>query len=328
MIEVDMPDLNAALAAAAAAAGVAPSIHNTQPWHWRVHDGVAELYAEPARHLIATDPDRRMLLVSCGAALDHACVGLAAEGLAVEVVRFPNPADRDHLATISVTDRVPVTERAIRLAQAMAVRYTDRRPLADEHVASAVLDRLRATAAAYGVGLEILDRDQVIELAAATSRSQSDEVSDDDVSGELRAWTGGGHPSATGVPDSLIPQRPLETTVPGRDFGHVGTLPVSGSHDAAASYAILHGADDDPLAWLRAGEALSAMWLVATEWSVAVLPLSAAVEVPSTRYALERILSDVTHPYLAVRLGIADPLQVPTDRTPRLPSTETVEAAP
>ena len=28
------------------------------------------------------------------------------------------------------------------------------------------------------------------------------------------------------------------TTVPGRDFGHLGTLPISSDHDKAASYAI------------------------------------------------------------------------------------------
>jgi hypothetical protein len=49
----------------------APSVHNTQPWLWRIGPGVVELHADWTRHLAATDPDRRDLLLSCGAALHH-----------------------------------------------------------------------------------------------------------------------------------------------------------------------------------------------------------------------------------------------------------------
>lgn len=314
-----------ALRSAAEAAGAAPSIHNTQPWHWRIHDGVAELYAVPRRHLRFSDPERRMLLASCGAALHHACVSLAAEGMAFEVVTMPDPGQADHLATVSITGRIPVTPAAIRLVQTMAIRHTDRRPLLDEPLATAALTALRSAVTAYGVGFDVLDRDQVIELAVVTGRAQSDEVVDDEVRAELYAWTSGRHPDGTGVPDSAIPDRPLQATVPSRDFGHVGTLPVSSDHDAAASYAILYGVDDDERAWLDAGQALSALWLVATEWSVAVLPLSAAVEIPATRHGLRRILAGIGYPYLAVRLGIADPDQPSTARTPRLAPTETVD---
>ena len=44
----------------------APSVHNTQPWRWRIDtaDGVVELYADRGRHLAATDPEGRDLLIS------------------------------------------------------------------------------------------------------------------------------------------------------------------------------------------------------------------------------------------------------------------------
>ena len=314
-----------ALVSAAQAAGSAPSIHNTQPWHWRIHDGIADLYAEPDRQLPASDPDRRMLMVSCGAALHHACVALDAEGMASQVRRMPDPRTPDLLATVSITGRIAVTPAAIRRAQTMAIRHTDRRPLLDEPLTPSVLAVMRSAVACHDVGLDVLNRDQVIELAVATDRSQSNEIVDDEVRAELHAWTAGDHPDGTGVPDSAIPQRSLETTVPSRDFGHVGTLPVSSAHDTAASYAILYGVNDDPKAWLEAGEALSALWLAATECSVSVLPLSAAVETAAERYALRRILGGVGYPYLAIRLGIADPNQPPAGRTPRLTPSETVE---
>ena len=57
------------------------------------------------------------------------------------------------------------------------------------------------------------------------------------------------------------------------------TCPISAEHDKAAVFVMLYGRADEPLDWLRAGEALSAGWLTATELGVSVLPHSAPIEV-------------------------------------------------
>ena len=80
----------------------APSVHNTQPWRWRIRDDSVELYADWTRHLPWTDPDRRDLLISCGAALHHLRVALARQGLAVAVDRFPDPDHEGHLAAVTI----------------------------------------------------------------------------------------------------------------------------------------------------------------------------------------------------------------------------------
>src|SRR5262249_56317433 len=46
----------------------APSVHNTQPWRFKVSPAAVELYADPRRKL-RTDPAGREMLISCGAAL-------------------------------------------------------------------------------------------------------------------------------------------------------------------------------------------------------------------------------------------------------------------
>src|SRR3954447_4510385 len=101
-------DANRALAEAARAAGRAPSIHNTQPWRWQIRDGVADLYAERTRQLRESDPDGRMLITSCGAALHHACVALAAEGYTPDVTPMPDPDQPDLLARVTVAAHVGV----------------------------------------------------------------------------------------------------------------------------------------------------------------------------------------------------------------------------
>ena len=69
----------------------APSVHNTQPWRWRVDDDAVQLHADWTRHLVATDPDRRDLVLSCGAALHHLLVALAARGLEAQSTGCPTP---------------------------------------------------------------------------------------------------------------------------------------------------------------------------------------------------------------------------------------------
>ena len=109
----------------------APSIHNSQPWRWRVGARSLHLYADPERHLHNTDPDSRDLLLSCGVSLHHAVVALAALGWQAKVHRLPNPEEPDHLASIEVYPH-PATELDVTLAAAIPRRRTDRGAAADE----------------------------------------------------------------------------------------------------------------------------------------------------------------------------------------------------
>jgi len=146
-------------------------------------------------------------------------------------------------------------------------------------------------------------------------------------SGELAYWTGAARPAGTGIPDAAIPNRATQTTVPSRDFGHHGDLPVSAGHDKAAVFVMLYGNTDEPLAWLRAGEALSAGWLTATEHGVSVVPHSAPIEVIATRQAMRAMIASVGYPCLVLRLGTIDPADTGTPQTSRLPAEQIIDRA-
>jgi nitroreductase len=315
-----------ALADAATAAGAAPSIHNTQPWRWRVHPDGLELYAQRDRQLAATDPDGRMLTISCGTALHHARIALAAEGWQATVSRLPDPAEPDLLARITLGERTSAAPEAIRMYHAVGLRHTDRRPVTREMVSSETLGALAKVADAEGVQLQVLREDQVDDLAVAVEHAAEVDADNPAIQAELRRWTGGPRAEGTGIPDEAIPERPPRTDIPGRAFARPGTLPIGGEHDRAAAYAILYGDTDDPDGWLRAGEALSAVWLTAVEFGVGVLPISEAVEMPASRQALRRALAFFGWPYLAMRLGIPDYAHPEPPHTPRLTADQTVEA--
>ena len=74
-----MPD-DATIAAAIALATRAPSIQNTQPWHFSVVDDAVRLFADESLRLPATDPDGRDQMISCGAVLHHLQIAFASLG--------------------------------------------------------------------------------------------------------------------------------------------------------------------------------------------------------------------------------------------------------
>lgn len=316
----------AVLARAAVAAGYAPSIHNTQPWRWSAHPDRLELFAERDRQLSATDPQGRLLMISCGAALHHALVALRAQGWTAEVDRTDDPTRPDLLATLPAGTRTPVTHRAKRLFEAVATRRTDRRPVSEQPVPAPALAAIQE-AVTGRARLQALTREQVLDLAAAADVAATVESADPAVRAELAYWTGRPARGGTGLTDGVLPAETPATTVPDRDFGRAGTLVVGSGHDRAASYLLLYGDDDEPSSWLRAGEALSAAWLTAETLGVSVLPLSVAIEVAGTRQILRRLLSGLGHPYLVLRLGIADPDQPGPPRTPRTSPAGLVEIA-
>ncbi|MFC0530523.1 Acg family FMN-binding oxidoreductase [Phytohabitans kaempferiae] len=324
MSDAERPTV-AVLAEVAAAAGYAPSVHNTQPWRWRVADTTLDLYAVRGRQLPGGDPEGRLLTVSCGAALHHARIALAAGGWSAEVTRLPDPADPDHLARISSAGRASVTPEATRLFQAARVRHTDRRPVSDTPASAEAIAAIDRAVRAEDLEMHLLTRDQILELAAAASNADKVEAQDEDQRRELAYWIGGDRPEGSGIPDTAIPSRAPETTVPGRDFVRAGTLTVGPGHDRAAAYAVVYGQGDEPADWLRAGEAVSAGWLTATEAGVTVLPFSSVIELPATRQTLRDVISNVGYPYLVLRLGTAAPDTAGPPRTPRLPVSQTVE---
>ncbi len=314
-----------ALLAAARVGGFAPSIHNTQPWRWRISGAVLELRMARERQLAITDPLGRMLTVSCGAALHHARVALAAEGWQYTVERIPDGQDPDLLARVTATGRAEFTHEAIRSLQTIRIRRTDRRPVSATPVDAKALDALRQVAEAEGAHLHVLRPEDVVEVASAAARAQRVEDLDPEWVEEMAYWAGSSHPEGVGLIDEVIPSRPPRTSVPGRDFGHGGTLPVGEGHDSAAVYGILYGDEDAPLGWLRGGEALSALWLEAIERDLSVLPLSAVVEVAQTRQTLRRLLAELGEPFLVLRLGMPDPDHAGPPHTPRLPANQFID---
>jgi nitroreductase len=75
------------------AATLAPSMHNTQPWRFRILRArqEIELYADPARTLRFSDPHGRAVHIACGAALFNLRLAIMVAGREPVARLLPDP---------------------------------------------------------------------------------------------------------------------------------------------------------------------------------------------------------------------------------------------
>lgn len=106
-------------------------------------------------------------------------------------------------------------------------------------------------------------------------------------------------------PVGLIEPSSLRHFPAGR-LGQPSQLPGHGPADDAAAFLVLATHGDKPLDRLRAGEAMSAILLAATQLGLATTPLTQALEVDVTCKELQhQVLHIPEHPQLIIRIGLA-----------------------
>ncbi len=317
-----LPDHDTIMAALTLATR-APSIHNSQPWAWRVGDETVHLYADSTRQLRHTDPERRDLLLSCGAALQHFTVALAALGWQTHVRRIPNAADPDHLASIEICGHTG-TEQDIALAAAIPRRRTDRRWYSSWPVPAGDIALMAARAARCGVMVRRVDSPS--RLAAATAAAVRAHADDAEYLAELSMWSGR-YGSVAGVPARNATAVGTHSPLPGRVFANPVLRQPKDTDPALDAGVILAlgTATDDPLAILRAGEATGIVLLTATALGLSSCPVTEPLEIESTRAAVRTgVLGGDGFPQMLLRIGWAPLNADPLPATPRRPLTDVV----
>ena len=160
------------------AAGMAPSLFNTQPWRFRLCPDRIEVHADLGRRLIGHDPEDRELRIACGAALFNLRLALHAHGVTPVVTIEPGELP-DALAVIR---RGPATVQSrddAALHQAIRRRRTNRQPFLDAAVPAS--DRrllIRAAAEEHAVLHVMSDhagRSELRRIVAAADQRQRDD---------------------------------------------------------------------------------------------------------------------------------------------------------
>ena len=293
------------------AAGMAPSLFNTQPWRFRLYPDRIEVHADLGRRLIAHDPEDRELRIACGAALFNLRLAVHAHGVSPVVTIEPGDLP-DVLAVIRRGQATVQSRDDVALHQAITRRRTNRQPFLDAPMPEAYRRVLAYAAAAEGADLRTIttpaERFELRCIIAAADQRQRDDVV---CRAELEAWTGdrNGHPD--GVPLAAAgprpePQDPVALRDMGNGFARV--RPRGDDFETEPFVVVLSTRMDGPGCQVQAGQALQRVLLTGTALGLTASFLSQPVEVGEERRELRRLLADGRYPQAVLRLGFGAPV--------------------
>ena len=303
----------------------APSVHNTQPWRFKVSHDTIELYADPRRK-IRTDPSGREMLISCGAALFGLRLAVRSLGYQPVVEMLPDPGRLRLLARVRLGPASPLTKAERRMVEALPHRHTHRGPFAAEPLPEGLVVGLQHDARAEGAALQLVEpaltRQVLADIVNSVGRRQD---LDPVARAEIRRWSrSAGSTARDGVPAQAFPDRP------GRERGRLrqrdfdlgrgfGTLAAGGP--APPVTAVLVTARDGRADWLRAGQALHRLLAHAAERWVFASLYTQPLEALAIRTLIRSRMGLPGAPQMLLQFGLART----THATARRPPDELIE---
>jgi nitroreductase len=302
---------------------LAPSPHNTQPWLFRINTNDVEVFADLRRCLKASDPQARELHLACGAALLNLRIAgeYFAQRCSVEVL--PEPLHPTLVARLTLHAGGEATSEDVVLFHAIRERRTNRGEFSATPVPEAAMDALGEAAVAEGAWLSfVTDEASKDCLAGLVAEGDRVQWADRAFRSELAQWV---RTDAAHQMDGI----------PGADFGvqdwmsFVGPALVRtfdrGGREAAKDLEIARhsplllvlGTDEDnPVEWMRAGQAMQRVLLTAQSEGLSVSHLNQPVEVASLRAQVATVAGrESGYPQLILRVGFGTDVK-PTPRRP------------
>ena len=298
------------------AASLAPSLHNTQPWRFRVGANTVLVYRDLERWLVAEDPRQQALHLSLGASILNLRVAAAELGRLAHVSLLPASGDDDLVAEVYLGAGLGVDPELAHLFTYLTRRRTNRQPYAERSIPERALDDLRHAARVDGARLHVVrDHDAVHRLLGVAADAAVCELRDRDRLRERNSWVGGQR-TTEGVPGSALGPVPPDRLSPIRNLAVAAadvTSPVT-PFERHPVLAVLSVRRDDVLAWLQGGQALQRVLLTAARWGLSASFLNQAVEHGLLRWTVDCGESGA-FPLMLMRLGYGRPVE-PTPRRP------------
>ncbi|GAA3355446.1 hypothetical protein GCM10017744_018020 [Streptomyces antimycoticus] len=308
------------------AAVAAPSMHNTQPWRYRLNPDTVtlEVRAAPERALRYADPMGRALSVSAGAAVFNLRVAVAHFGWDPVVRLLPYRSQPDLLATVRLAaaphdgagreaphhgDRHDAPHGAPDhdLYDVIWRRHSSRSPFSGRRLPPRVLYELAEAARAHGATLWLAGPEETSRLLRLTAEAERRTSGDPRRLAESRDWVRDIGPY--GIPAAALGPRDVTGRLPMRDYLGPGPDGRRGGDAPAAAFeshpaiAVLATDQDRRTDWLRAGQALEHVLLLATSYTVRASLLHQALEWSDLRWSLSDAHRTPGHVQMLIRLG-------------------------
>lgn len=314
-------------------AGQAPSSHNTQPWIFKILSNSAhpadsfiiEVYGDPHRMLLLSDPDAREFFISIGCAIENILVAADYYNLSVEVAYFPDAKQKLFVARIMVRGLLAANKKdgGHHLVFEIEKRHANREPFAKDHaVPEAFVEKIMALAQpGYRLSV-VVDKIQKAVLAKIAGDATFAAFKDKGFCRELSQWI---KPSSPKYPDGMpgynlgIPW-PISFVVPlAIRYGDVAKAQrkmVDAMVSSTPLFLVISTDLNEPRDWVEAGRILEHIWLMATGEGIKMGLLGAPIEIGSFYTELQAVLHLSSRPQIFCRLGYAP--KIPP-KSPRLP---------
>jgi hypothetical protein len=289
---------------------LAISPYNTQPWRFKVTDGVIELRSDASRKLSVADPRGRALVMACGGALYHLRVALANYQLKPKVELLPKKEDAQLLARVSVKKTSMVTPDDRLLFMALPWVQLCPLPFEKRELPDNLLPRLRRASHLEGTWFEAIEdaarREKAGELVRMSgSRLWSDAAYRRELAGWVRSTRS---VSRDGLPPSALAWGPLASLLApmllkGPAWGTAGRALRHRQVTAGPMLAVVGTSGDDVEAWLHAGQTVARLLLVARVSGVSASIFDEPMEIASYRQKLAELVGQGTYPQALLRFG-------------------------
>ncbi|MCE4946706.1 MULTISPECIES: Acg family FMN-binding oxidoreductase [Streptomyces] len=320
-----------AVKALVAEATTAPSMHNAQPWHFDYARASRTLLlsADLDRAMPLADPTTRGLHLGCGAALLTLRAAAAHAGHRTVTTLLPAPHSPTILASVRLdVPHEPLDAGLSALQPAIAVRHTSRFPFTERRIPDVLRAALVEAAAREGAQLAFLTtphREAVLDLVL---HAEGYDRMDDGREVEQRRWTrdASDTDTADGIPEDAFGPAKRGGAAPMRDFAGRRTVPgrAYAEFEKRPQLASLSTTHDGPADWLRAGQALQRVLLLATRQGLVSSFATQALEWPDLRWLLRDPRSGTGCVQMILRLGYGPD----GPRTPRRPVDEVLTITP
>jgi hypothetical protein len=276
------------------------------------------LYADPRRQLHVADGSGRSLLISCGAALFN--LRVAAEHLGFHPRARLLPSDDPTLvATVEVDHRHSRASLLDELYPAIWARHTNRHPFWSRRPPQSTLARLVEAVAAENAVVRIYDDPaEVSRIVDLLHRAEFEERNDPAGISERAAWLTV-EPRDDGVPVGSLGPVPEQSPAAFRDLANGERLArPTAPFETTPTVALLSTSQDRPVDWVRAGQALERLLLVATNLGLAASFMNQPLEQPDLRCLTRSPTTGLGCTQMLMRIGYG----IPVPPTPRRPIAE------
>lgn len=297
-----------------AAASLAPSTVNTQPWLFGVKDNSIELFLNPSRQLLVSDPTGRQAYISLGACWANLELLADSYGLKYKT-QYPTFGKSQPVASL-VIDELTATQDEQQIRTAILLRHNNRYPFEKKSLPETFLEKIKLLPNPeinlFVIGDEktkneitpiVLDAIYKVFLKKDWSKELSNWVKP-----SLKKYRDGMPGYNLGVPapiSFLMPWVLRYGSAAGKQLkAHKKML------DWVAAYGIITSDENNPSAWFKTGETFERLAVEAQQQNIKIGILTAPTEIETANKKLKEILKIQSSPQMFFRLGYTEKIPI------------------